>query len=277
MQLTPRYHGPPVLRFASGDETPLTAVLRQGRRLLHTASSLTANQWAAASRCEGWSVGDVISHLVTTNGFWTYSLSEGLKGEPSSLLSSFDPVRTPDLLVVAGREQSREEVLAQFATSVEVWGTQLSELSAPQWDLVVEAPQGHVSVREIAAHSLWDSWIHERDIAIPLGLSLIVESDEVAWSVKYVAGLGPAFLATHGSTRDGRINFSLSDPDLTFTVEVGAQVLIRERRDDDPAPLVVGNAVDVLESLSCRKEPLRIGEQDQWMIEGLAEVFEART
>lgn len=275
MQVTPRYGQPPVLTFAETTDTPALAVARQSSRLLETVSSLSAQQWEEPTRCEGWSVRDVISHLVTTNGFWSYSLANGLRGEPSSILSTFDPVGTPKLLVEAAREQSSDEVLERYGASVALWNSQLSELSGDQWDMVAEAPPGHIGVREIAAHSLWDSWTHERDIAVPLELGLSVLDDEVSWSVKYVSALGPALLATTGSTRMGVLGFALSDPELEFTVEIGSEVLVRNRRDGDPAPLVRGDAVHVLESLSCRSELLRVNEENQWMLDGLAIIFEA--
>lgn len=277
MQLKPRYGTAPILSFAPSADTPALAVSRQARRLLRTVSSLSPQQWTAPTRCDDWSVRDVISHLVTTNGFWSYSLNEGLRGEPSSLLANFDPVHTPPLLVSASKALTSDEILEQFRASVELWDSQLAALSDEQWYSVAEAPPGHIGVREIAAHSLWDCATHERDIAIPLGLTVTNEPDEIAWSVKYVAALGPAFLATEGSTREALLTFSLNEPELAFTVEVGSTVVVRDRRASDPQPLITGSAVAVLEGLSCRAPLPSVPATQRWMLEGLTAVFEANS
>jgi uncharacterized protein (TIGR03083 family) len=48
-------------------------LLRQRRRLAALLGSLDDQQWATTSRCEQWSVQDVVAHLVSTNQFWAFS------------------------------------------------------------------------------------------------------------------------------------------------------------------------------------------------------------
>ncbi len=275
MELKPRYAGTSILSMYDIDGSPGEATSRQARRLLQIASTLSDEQWTSPSRCDAWSVRDVIAHLVTTNGFWSYSITEGLRGAPSSLLSTFDPVATPALLVEASSALSNSEVLDQFAASVEQLTALIDSLEADQWDTIAEAPPGHVSLREIVAHSLWDSATHERDIVIPLGLTLAHEADEISWSLRYVAGLGAAFLATQGSSREGLLVIAVNNPDVTITVELGENVVVRETHEGDPAPMITGDALDALEALSCRAPMMSIGSANQWMLGGLAHVFEA--
>ncbi len=80
---------------------------------------------------------------------------------------------------------------------------------------MAEAPAGHMALSAVASHALWDAWVHERDICLPLGLPVDVEPDEVAVSLRYAAGLGPAFLATEGSARSGAFGVSVTHPDAT--------------------------------------------------------------
>src|SRR3954452_14283843 len=99
MLLTPRYEGPPVLRFTGPINDPSVPLLRQRRRLGATLRTLDDAQWATASRCEGWTVRDVIAHLVGTDQFWLVSITAALAGAPTRFLAQFDPAVTPALMV----------------------------------------------------------------------------------------------------------------------------------------------------------------------------------
>ena len=64
MRLTPRYDDPTFLQLDLPMGDPAVPMLRQRRRLASLLGGLDDEQWAAASRCEGWSVQDVVAHLV---------------------------------------------------------------------------------------------------------------------------------------------------------------------------------------------------------------------
>ncbi len=66
-------------------------------------------------------------------------------------------------------------------------------------------------LRAVAHHALWDAWIHERDIAVPLGLSATEEPDEVLACLRYVAALGPAFALTADRARRGALVVDAGD------------------------------------------------------------------
>ena len=99
MMLAPRYDGPTVLSIDGPADDQLVPFRRQRRRMLAMLAELTDEQWRSASRCEGWTVRDVVAHLVDVNAFWHMSIAAGLTGEPSRLLVGFDPATTPPLLV----------------------------------------------------------------------------------------------------------------------------------------------------------------------------------
>ena len=70
MQIQPRYDGPPILTLDGGDGPDAGGVgdacNRQRRRLLDTLAALGADDWRAPSRCDGWTVQDVVAHLAMT-------------------------------------------------------------------------------------------------------------------------------------------------------------------------------------------------------------------
>jgi uncharacterized protein (TIGR03083 family) len=280
MELTPRYGGEPVIRIDSLAEDPSVPLLRQRRRLADRLAGLDDEQWSAPSRCQDWSVQDVVTHLTTTNQFWALSISAGLDGTPTRYLAAFDPAATPAQLVQATPAATPAETLDQFVRSNRDLAASIAGLDDEGWSMPAEAPPGHLAVRLLALHALWDAWIHERDIALPLGLEPAEEGDEIAGALAYVAALGPALLVLSGSDRTGTLRLEVSDPDLRIAVEIGPTVVVHAGSADpaDPAgratATLAGDAVDLLEALSLRA-PLTaaMADDDRWMLGCLAEVF----
>lgn len=276
MQLTPRYDGAPVLSLEMELVDPRAALIRQRRRMLSTLRALDAGRWREPSRCAGWSVQDVAAHLVGTDRFWALSIRSGLAGSPTRFLASFDPVATPEQLVGPSREQSPTAVLEDFAGSVDDLDDALAGVASDAWSTLAEAPPGHVPLRALVLHALWDGWVHERDVVVPLGLPATEEPDEVTACLAYVAALGPVFLATAGSQRTGRLEVAADPPATRFVVEAGPTVTVRlPVAADAGVPRLTGPAVDLIEALSFRA-PLRhdLCVDDRWLLGGLAEVFE---
>src|SRR5687767_13814200 len=132
MQLTPTY-GEAVLVAEPLLADPATPLLRQRERLAALLAELDAEQWAAPSRCDGWSNQDVIAHLVTTNQFWTFSIGAGLQGEPTSFLATFDPVASPAEMVAAVRSTPTSDTLAQFTETNAALAATIGAVGADGW------------------------------------------------------------------------------------------------------------------------------------------------
>lgn len=278
MLLTPLYDRPSFLQVDLPLADPAVPLLRQRRRLASLLGGLDDEQWAAASRCEGWTVQDVVAHLVSTNQFWAFSIGAGLAGEPTRFLATFDPVTSPPELVEAARSQSPADVLDQFVATNEAIGKIVVELDDDGWSTLGEAPPGHVPLHAVALHALWDSWIHERDIVLPLGLTPVEEPDEIAGCLRYSAALSPAFAVAGGTTRHGAIAVEVTDPDIDFVVDVGESVVVRAGVAPVGALRLTGPAVELVEALSFRGPlPCPVADDHQWLLDGLAQVFDRTT
>lgn len=273
MQLTPRYGGEPVVRLDVDGSAIAEPLVRQRRRLASTLGTLSAEQWAAPSRCEQWSVQDVVAHLITTNDFWSRSIGAGLAGEPTRLLATFDPVASPAAMVAGQRSMSPAEVLDRFAGSVERLAETVARID--DWSTPAESPAGHVSMTAVAHHALWDAWIHERDIVVPLGLDDVREDDEIAACLRYAAAIGPGLQAMAGSDRRGTLAVEATDPDLSVVVEVGPTVVVHDGPPPAGAAVLRGDAVGLVEGLTYRA-PLAhdLHPADTWLVAGLDEVFD---
>lgn len=276
MLLTPRYDGPPVLRGEVPGDDPAVPLLRQRRRLAHVFAGLDGEQWAAPTRCARWSVQDVVAHLAGVNEAWATSFTGARAGAPTTIFHAFDPVTSPPRRVDAARRWSRAEALDRYVATTDALATSLDGVDARGLALTAESPLGHVALALVVHHALWDAWIHERDVLLPLGLVPAEEPDEVAACLAYVAALGPALLATGGSTRRATLCVEATGPGGgRVVVEVGPDVVVRSGPRARGAVLLAGHAVDLVEGLSLRVPlTVHVAAGDRWLLGGLAAAFD---
>ena len=275
MLLIPRYGTDPVIVLDGDPSAIAEPAIRQRRRLAALLAELDDEQWAHPSRCAGWSSRDVILHLDSTNNFWSFSIAQGQRGEPTTFLARFDPVASPVQLVLDAGAISNAETLERFSASTEAFAATLESLDGEGWTTLAEAPPGHISTSALAHHALWDSWVHERDIALPLGRPPVEEPDEIAACLRYGAALSPAFSLNLGAVERGTLAVDVTAPDLSFVVEVDGRVAVRAGSDGDPDLRFTGPAVELLEALSFRR-PLDqvVPDGSAWMLRGLADTFD---
>ena len=122
---------------------------------------------------------------------------------------------------------------------------------------------------------MWDAWVHERDIAIPLGLEPTVEPDEVRTCLHYAATLGRAMAIGTGSTEVGAVEIAVTDPADRFVVEAGpSQVRVHAGEASAGCRVVEADAVTLLEVLSRRDAEWPEPPEVAWLSAGLAEAFD---
>jgi uncharacterized protein (TIGR03083 family) len=275
MQIRPRYDGPPAIVIDGAPDDQREPLVRQRRRLHDLLVTLTDEQWRSPSRCDEWSAQDVVNHLIGTNQFWHGSMASALAGSPTRFLEAFDPAATPSLMVEPMRALSPAQTLERLAATTEAMFEVVDSLDDEGWCTLAESPPGHVPIRLLAAHALWDSWIHERDIALPLGLAPAEEPDEVRSSLRYVAALGPALA---GGGRHGALVVDATEPDDHFVVEAEESVHVHGGVAPEGALTLSGRAVDLVEQLSMRAPASHhVPDQTSWLLGGLAEIFDIST
>jgi uncharacterized protein (TIGR03083 family) len=274
VKLAPRYAAPPIIWIEGRPADQLAPVVRQRKRLAKMLGDFGEAEWKSPTRCEGWTVQDVVSHLVSVNAFWQMSTQAGVAGAPTRMLENFDPAATPPLMVEPMRALAPSEVLDQFLIANDGYLDALHALDDDGWSAIAEAPPGHLPVRLLASHALWDSWAHERDIALPLGITQPEEDDEVLSSLRYAAALSPALAITSGHRSDGVFGIETSNPGSSCAIEVGDSVAVREGPAPSDAPCLRGRAVELLEALSIRA-PLPSSAPPEWqqMLGGLQTAF----
>lgn len=269
VRLVPRYHHPPIISIEGASESQLVPAARQRRRTEALLASLDNEQWTAPTRCEGWDVADVVAHLITVNTFWTLSITRGLAGTPTRYLENFDPTVTPGELVAGMRGTPPFELLDQLVASNDVLLDLVGHLDSAGWSKPAECPVGHLPIRLVIQHGLWDGWIHERDIALPLHRQAPVEPDELMSSLVYATALGSAIALIRGKCPVGEFALNTSDPPTKWVIDLTERVAVRPGDAAPTTPTLDGAAVDLAEALSLRV-PLPSDAPEEWrrLLEG---------
>jgi uncharacterized protein (TIGR03083 family) len=238
--------------------------LRHRRRFIASLKSLTAEQWNATTRCTEWDAKDVVAHLITADGFWTLSLDAARTGRPpTTYLRGFDPSSSLDPLVESMRATPTADLLDQFATGTDTFIAAVDQFCGADWDALAESPFGHLASRFIFTHAFWDSWLHERDIFVPLGVAPPVEPDELltaTWFTFFVAGVQGGLRedpAPVGAGLEQPIDITLRFDDLPVPalrvqIDTGVGIGVGEAA----RAVAAGSALDLVERFSGRLPPV---------------------
>jgi uncharacterized protein (TIGR03083 family) len=277
MKIVPSYDGQPLVQLEGEPSHVAEPLLRQRRRFLALITALTSDEWSRDSRSDGWRVQDVVAHLTSVDQFWNFSIRAGLAGSPSRMLAEFDPKATPAEIVDRARSQSAEQCCNTYADACAQLLTTIEGIGPADWTAMAEAPAGHVPISVLCHHALWDCWVHERDVLVPLGRDQEIECDEVTAATRFAAALSPAYALQADRLRTGALRFDLVDPEMQFAVVAhGGRVRVADGHVEADAPIVRGHTVAVLEALSVRA-PWRgpLPEDLMWMVSSLGEIFES--
>ena len=247
-----------------------TALAEQHAELWGLISDLDEAAWQRPSRCEGWSVADVVLHLAQTDELALASLQgrfddavHGLAGsigeapraEPASTSAGaggpapdaplgtrppdtrpFDPdVRVDDgaALAVAGQRGEPGAVVGRRWRAAS--GGVRDALATVDPSARVLWVAGRVSATTLASTRLAECWIHTGDVAEPLGVDLVPGG-----RLRHVARLAwrtlPYAFAQAGRELAGPVAFHLRGPDGATWDFVP---------DDEPLTVVEGDGVEL--------------------------------
>jgi uncharacterized protein (TIGR03083 family) len=179
--------------FSDGPFAVLEAFRSQRRRFIETLNSFDAPVWSAPTRCTDWSVHDVVRHVRDVAAMHVASLGD--RPAPFSLHEPFQPAKTPAVWLAASAGQPPEETLRELELLIEEEDHLLKLRAHANPSETKTGPLGrtlHWSVS--STHSFWDAWMHERDIALALGLALPYEGPELRLATMYglLAAAAPA-------------------------------------------------------------------------------------
>jgi uncharacterized protein (TIGR03083 family) len=252
MRLHPRYGNQAIITMDATFPHPDGALIEQRARQEHLFGRFGPEHWSAATRCDDWMVRDVVAHLASLNRLWIASISAGLAGAPTEVLTGFDPAVHPARLLDAFAGLDGPAVFDRYRETNNELIDLVTGLSEEEWSRSAESLVGHVAIDRVVEHALWDGWVHEHDIRVPHGLAHEGSPAEVGAVLRYAAVLGPALgdLGIDGFT--GTLVVDATDLGHTFTVEVSTSVAVFDRPSAPGTPLLRGLVVELIEGLSLR-------------------------
>jgi uncharacterized protein (TIGR03084 family) len=235
------------------------ALAEQQAELLGLVDGLDDTGWQRPSRCEGWSVADVVLHIAQTNEmalasargqFAEYLTEVGRNVGPATSVDD-----GADLMVKSERGAPGRAVRDRYATGADELRSVLAAIDPHRR---VEWVAGQLTARTLATTRLAETWIHTGDVADALGVEL-----RAAPRLRHIARLAwrtiPYAFSREGRELRGPVAFELKGPDgdaWTFRPEDEAAVttirgdgvelcLVAARRVDPAATALTGEGPDV--------------------------------
>ena len=241
------------------DLTLVDPWIRHRRRLIEELAELTDDEWQATTRCTNWDARGVVSHLVTVDAFQMASLQAALaRSEPTTYIRGFDPTTGTDAFVDPMLELPTDAIFQAFVAGTDAFVATVEAFDDDDWDAPGEAPFGHLPARFLLAHASWDSWLHERDILVPLGLAPTLETDELLAATWYALVVGALqgglpdddapVGAGPGAPIDVTLRFAdLPDHPLRVEIDRGVSIMRTDCADGDATV-----ALDLVEAVAGR-------------------------
>lgn len=208
--------------------------------------TLTAAEWAAPSRCEGWTVKDVVAHMgAAAKGFFTPWVI--------GLIVNGDIEKHNDRDTEKRADWSPERVLTEYVRWSKPAGRLLRALQAPGLRAVpLRLAEAGVYRAELFASAIcFDIGTHVRyDIATAIGRSGDLpppSADAVQVSAEWMVHGIPAMSGDRLAWLDGPVELRLTGEGAsTWTVEPGGRkgrVRIASGLHREPAAVIAGDAV----------------------------------
>jgi uncharacterized protein (TIGR03083 family) len=183
------------------------------RRFAQEMGALDADALALPSRCTEWTVADVLRHSCDVDE-WMQAIWSG--GSPP--FSDFDPRTTPHEFVKARRAVPDLEVRDRFIISAEEMAADVEASGPERWGLTSLSPVGFVPWWLSALHVFYDSWVHERDVLVPVGIEPLVDPREASTVLAYSLALAGRFISEPTDAVVGGVRLVIDEDKSSVTV-----------------------------------------------------------
>ena len=228
------------------DGDVLAALDAQHAELAGIIDPLDEAAWQRPSRCDGWSVADVVLHLVQTDELAMASLADRIDAEVASLASGDAPVANVDegAELAVQRERGRERRRARRPLACERRASCVPPSPGTIPHRRVTWVAGTLTVRTLAATRLSEAWIHTGDVAVAFGpppqpTDRLCHVARLAWRTL------PYAFARSGRSLSGPVAFHLRAPSgETWEFEPDEPATTTVRGDAADLCLVAARRID---------------------------------
>jgi len=218
----------------------------QRRRFTALLQGFGPDDWAAQSRCAGWSAHDVVRHLSDCNAIVA---GAGPGDRTLDLAAGFDPRITPSGWLSASAGESPEATLRRFVATTEELLAVLRARLAQGRRFDVQMPYGPRDWTVLVLHGFWDSWLHERDVLLARGAEHPTSGDATFYATGYGVFIAAAVASTFGDPVQEKLTLG-GDGGGVFDLDSRGAVTLTAGRVTAAGP----SAAQVTDALAGRAE-----------------------
>ncbi|MEV0298185.1 maleylpyruvate isomerase family mycothiol-dependent enzyme [Nocardia sp. NPDC050710] len=202
------------------DRTELTALLsQQWDAIAALVADLDENGWRTSSPLPGWTVFDVVAHVIGTES-WLLGEKPPAHdpNRPKTDVRTLPHVRNEtavlnEIWVDRLRPLPGARLLELFGEVTDRRRKTLESMEDAAWETPTPSPIGQVGYGRFMRVRLFDCWMHELDIADALGTAVDEGGRRGAVAFAEFAGAIPRVLAKLGKAPDGsRVTFEVTGP-----------------------------------------------------------------
>jgi uncharacterized protein (TIGR03084 family) len=189
------------------------ALAAQQGELNSILSGLSEDRWRAPTRCEGWDVSDVVTHLAQTDELAIAS-ADGQYSEYLSQLSRDLGEGSGNVDEGAARmvESERGVPVSELFNRWNSASTRLvGVLDAMNLSTRVQWVAGELSARTLSTTRLSETWIHSGDVAEAVGVEL-QQTDRLRHIARLAWRTLPYAFTSSGHSMTGPVEFRLTSP-----------------------------------------------------------------
>lgn len=196
-------------------------------------AAATDEQWRLPTPCPGWSVGDVVAHLVDIEQMMAGSARTEHEPDWSSLPHvQADFGRFTEVGVDVRRTHARNDVLAELQATIELRRSQLD--AVPEGAEVIGPFGNPTTMDRLLRIRIFDTWAHQQDIRAALGHDDGWDTPAAAVSQEQIVRALPYVWArTVGAPEGTTVRIEMTGPELSRDVAVTA---VAEGKGIDAAP-----------------------------------------
>jgi uncharacterized protein (TIGR03084 family) len=213
----------------SAGTDPIDALAEQQHELIELVEERRDAELLAPSRCDGWTVADVLLHLAQTNEMAVASV-DGRLGEYVDRVAASVPA-AGDIDAWAGAlvDVERGDPSASRARYLTSAAAQVDAFRSADPAARVLWVAGDMAARTLATTRLTETWIHTVDVSVAYGPA--PEPTDRLWhTCRLTWRTVPYALSRSGRTPTGDVAFALDAPDgstWTFGDPATAETVVR--------------------------------------------------
>lgn len=182
----------------------------------------TDDQWRLPTPCPGWSVGDIVAHLIDIEQLMAGSpRPEHEPDWPTLPHVQGDFGRMTEVGVDARRSHARADVLTELRETIALRRSQLD--AVPEGAEVIGPFGNPTSMDRLLRIRIFDTWAHQQDIRTALGLDGGWDTAEASVSQEQIVRALPYVWArTVGAPEGTSVRIEITDASLARDVAVMA-------------------------------------------------------